>query len=141
MEGFTKFIVPYYVGKSDAGEWQQLKMEVEAGPDAFLTRIRRLLAFDRRYAAQSGWDHNYILAILLFLLFKVTGWRCAWETSVGRIDMVPDGQVRLCDGVKLEQECRKGDASDNGQTLYRRYLVVPAGVPHRRELCQKDQEH
>ena len=30
-EGFTKFIVPYYVGKSDAGEWRQLKMEVDAG--------------------------------------------------------------------------------------------------------------
>jgi hypothetical protein len=39
-EGFTKFIVPYYVGKSDAGEWRQLKMEVDAGnPDAFYVYV------------------------------------------------------------------------------------------------------
>jgi hypothetical protein len=88
-EGFTKFIVPYYVGKSDAGEWRQLKMEVDAGnPDAFLTRIRRLLASVAADMQPNQVEHNY--RNMLFLLFKVTGVEVRMEepTSAGRIDMV-----------------------------------------------------
>jgi hypothetical protein len=73
-EGFTKFIVPYYVGKSDAGEWRQLKLEVDAGdPDAFLARIRRLLASVAADMQPNQVEHNY--RNMLFLLFKVTGGR------------------------------------------------------------------
>jgi hypothetical protein len=68
------FMVPYYVGRSHAQvmTFVQLEMEVDAGnPDAFLTRIRRLLASVAADMQPNQVEHNY--RNMLFLLFKVTG--------------------------------------------------------------------
>jgi hypothetical protein len=129
-EGFTKFIVPYYVGKSDAGEWRQLKMEVEAGnPDAFLTRIRRLLASVAADMQPNQVEHNY--RNMLFLLFKVTGVEVRMEepTSAGRIDMVvrTDKYVYVME-FKLNQSADKAMRQITDKHYADSYLGGPQQV-------------
>jgi hypothetical protein len=129
-EGFTKFIVPYYVGKSDAGEWRQLKMEVEAGnPDAFLTRIRRLLASVAADMQSNQVEHNY--RNMLFLLFKVTGVEVRMEepTSAGRIDMVvrTDKYVYVME-FKLNQSADKAMRQITDKHYADSYLGGPQQV-------------
>ena len=88
-EGFTEFLVPYYAGRTTGNDIRALELEVEAGnPDAFLTRIRRLLASVAADMQPNQVEHNY--RNMLFLLFKVTGVEVRMEepTSAGRIDMV-----------------------------------------------------
>jgi hypothetical protein len=129
-EGFTKFIVPYYVGKSDAGEWRQLKLEVEAGnPDAFLTRIRRLLASVAADMQPNQVEHNY--RNMLFLLFKVTGVEVRMEepTSAGRIDMVvrTDKYVYVME-FKLNQSAEKAMRQITDKHYADSYLGGPQQV-------------
>jgi hypothetical protein len=129
-EGFTKFIVPYYVGKSDAGEWRQLKMEVDAGnPDAFLTRIRRLLASVAADMQPNQVEHNY--RNMLFLLFKVTGVEVHMEepTSAGRIDMVvrTDKYVYVME-FKLNQSAEKAMRQITDKHYADSYLGGPQQV-------------
>ena len=129
-EGFTKFIVPYYVGKSDAGEWRQLKMEVDAGnPDAFLTRIRRLLASVAADMQPNQVEHNY--RNMLFLLFKVTGVEVRMEepTSAGRIDMVvrTDKYVYVME-FKLNQSAEKAMRQITDKHYADSYLGGPQQV-------------
>jgi hypothetical protein len=129
-EGFTKFIVPYYVGKSDAGEWRQLKLEVEAGnPDAFLTRIRRLLASVAADMQPNQVEHNY--RNMLFLLFKVTGVEVRMEepTSAGRIDMVvrTDKYVYVME-FKLNQSADKAMRQITDKHYADSYLGGPQQV-------------
>jgi hypothetical protein len=129
-EGFTKFIVPYYVGKSDAGEWRQLKMEVDAGnPDAFLTRIRRLLASVAADMQPNQVEHNY--RNMLFLLFKVTGVEVRMEepTSAGRIDMVvrTDKYVYVME-FKLNQSADKAMRQITDKHYADSYLGGPQQV-------------
>jgi hypothetical protein len=129
-EGFTKFIVPYYVGKSDAGEWRQLKLEVDAGdPDAFLARIRRLLASVAADMQPNQVEHNY--RNMLFLLFKVTGVEVCMEepTSAGRIDMVvrTDKYVYVME-FKLNQSADKAMRQITDKHYADSYLGGPQQV-------------
>jgi hypothetical protein len=108
-EGFTEFLVPYYAGRTTGNDIRALELEVEAGnPDAFLTRIRRLLASVAADMQPNQVEHNY--RNMLFLLFKVTGVEVRMEepTSAGRIDMVvrTDKYVYVME-FKLNQSAEK----------------------------------
>ena len=105
-------------------------MEVDAGnPDAFLTRIRRLLASVAADMQPNQVEHNY--RNMLFLLFKVTGVEVHMEepTSAGRIDMVvrTDKYVYVME-FKLNQSAEKAMRQITDKHYADSYLGGPQQV-------------
>src|SRR5574344_2669937 len=129
-EGFTEFLVPYYAGRTTGNDIRALELEVEAGsPDAFLTRIRRLLASVAADMQPNQVEHNY--RNMLFLLFKVTGVEVHMEepTSAGRIDMVvrTDKYVYVME-FKLNQSAEKAMRQITDKPYADSYLGGPQQV-------------
>jgi hypothetical protein len=129
-EGFTEFLVPYYAGRTTGNDIRALELEVEAGnPDAFLTRIRRLLASVAADMQPNQVEHNY--RNMLFLLFKVTGVEVHMEepTSAGRIDMVvrTDKYVYVME-FKLNQSAEKAMRQITDKHYADSYLGGPQQV-------------
>jgi hypothetical protein len=129
-EGFTEFLVPYYAGRTTGNDIRALELEVEAGnPDAFLARIRRLLASVAADMQPNQVEHNY--RNMLFLLFKVTGVEVRMEepTSAGRIDMVvrTDKYVYVME-FKLNQSAEKAMRQITDKHYADSYLGGPQQV-------------
>ena len=140
-EGFTKFIVPYYVGKSDAGSggsssWK-LMQATRCLPDAHPPSAG---LGGRRYAAQSGGTQlpQYAVPALQGDGVEVrmeeptsAGHALTWWCGLTSTSAVME--------FKLNQRVPKRRCSQITDKHYAdSYLGrSPAGVPHRRELCQR----